>query len=184
LLLIAISEGSGGLNPFDPSAGGGLLWTWIIFLVALPFMWKAVMGPMARALESRDELAHRKIAEAEKASRDAASALAQVEAKLGEAQAEASRLLSEARDRAGVREREILDAADREAGELIEGARRTIQSEKEKALSEIRDSVVELSLHAASRVLERNLGSEDDRRLVESAMQSALSSRAFPGVGP
>ena len=31
---------------------------------------------------------------------------------------------------------------------------------------------------AASRVLERNVGSEDDRRLVQSAMQSALSPRS------
>ena len=134
MLLLVSSEGSGGLNPFDPSAGGGLLWTWIIFLVALPFMWKAVMGPMARALHDRDELANRRIAEAEKASKDAGNALAQVESKLGEARTEASRLLSEARERASVREREILSEADRHASEMLEGARRTIEAEKQKAL--------------------------------------------------
>ena len=49
----------GGMNPFDPAGFGGMLWTWVIFLAALPFMWKVVMGPITKALEARDEQASR-----------------------------------------------------------------------------------------------------------------------------
>lgn len=164
LPILALAEG--GFNPVDPSGGGGLLWTLVIFGVALPFMWKVVMGPIATALEERDEQASRAIALAEKASADAEKARAEVEVKLGEARAEAAQLLGDARDRATSREKEIVDAANSEARAMVEAARRTIRAEQEKAIAAIRDEVVDLSMSAASKVLERNVGSEDDRNLV------------------
>lgn len=166
LLITMLSEGEGGFDPFDLAAGGNLLWTWVIFLVALPFIWKIVMGPVTNALERRDEHAAHAIAAAEKASAEAEKARADVEVALGEAQAEAAKLLAEARQRAEAREHEIVEAAKQEAAGMVEAARKAIGAEQEKAISAIRNEVVELSLTAASKVLERNVGSEDDRRLV------------------
>jgi F-type H+-transporting ATPase subunit b len=177
------SEG-GGLNPFDPSGIGGMLWTWVIFGLALIPMWKLVMGPITRALNSRDDLAAKAIADAEKASQDAERARAEVEVKLGEARAEASKLLGEARSRAEVREREIVEAAGQEARGLVESARRTIEAEREKAIEAIRAEVVDLSLAAAGVVIKRNVGTEDDRRLVaEMVTKSGASSGSASGGG-
>lgn len=164
---------SGGFNPLDPSGGGLALWTWIIFLVALPPIWKVVMGPIARALEERDERAARAIESAERASREAEKARAEVEVKLGEAQAQAAKLLAQARERAEDREREMIDQAHREAQAMIERARADIEAEREKALLAIRDEVVDLSLEAASRVLAKRVDSTEDRRLVEELVSSA-----------
>ena len=163
--LLAFAAG-GGFNPVDPSGGGGLMWTLIIFGLALFPIWKMVMGPVSAALEERDDQASRAIVQAEKASADAEKARAEVEVKLGEARAEASKLLAEARDRAANREREIVDAANTEARAMVEAARRTIRAEQDKAIAAIRDEVVDLSLSAASKVLERNVKTEDDRNLV------------------
>jgi len=157
----------GDFNPFDPAQGGGMLWTWVIFGAALYFMWRFVMGPVVRALDSRDAAVRKAIEDAERASRDAEAARAEVEVRLGEARAEAVRLLAEARERAGVREREIVEEASKRAQAMIEAARRAIQAEQDKAIAAIRDEVVELSLASARAVLERNVGGEDDRRLVE-----------------
>jgi len=168
LILSAIEEGhgGGGFNPFDPSGMGGILWTWVIFLAALLPIWKFVMGPITRALTERDDLARKAIADAKAASEEAEKARAEVEVSLGEARAEAAQFLAEARERAGVREREIVDEAQARAHEMVESARRTIQAEQAKALAAIRDEVVEISMAGASKVLSRNVGSEDDRRLV------------------
>jgi F-type H+-transporting ATPase subunit b len=165
LLITAAAEGGPSFNPLDVSAGGGFLWTLIVFVVALPFMWIVVMGPVARALLARDEKAAEAIVAAQRASESAEKARAEVEVALGEARAEAAQLLAEARGRAESREREIVEGAKKEAEALIERARTEIQSEQEKALAAIRDEVVELSLGAASRVLGRAVQSEDDRRL-------------------
>ena len=165
LLSIASSEG-GGFNPLDLSQGGGMLWTWIIFLAALPFIWKVVMGPITKALTERDEHAARAIAQAERASADAERAKAAVESALSQAQADAAKLMAEARARGEVRQHEIVEAAKLEATNLVESARKAIRTEQDKAVAAIRNEVVDLSLRAASKVLERNVTSEDDRRLV------------------
>lgn len=161
-----VAPAGGEFNPLDVAGGGGFLWTLVIFLVAAPFMWMVVMGPVTRALEERDGKASRAIAEAQKASSDAERARAEVEVALGEARASAAKLLAEARERAKVREGELVEAAKAEAAGLIESARRTIQAEQQKAIAAIREEVVDLSISGASKVLGRNVGSEDDRRLV------------------
>jgi F-type H+-transporting ATPase subunit b len=178
LTLIASSD---GFDPLDVNQGGNMLWTWIIFLVTLPFAWKVVLGPVARALEERDDRARRAIEESERASREAERSRAEVEVKLGEAQASAARLLSEARERAEVREREIVEDAKREGEALRERARADIETAKQQALQAIRDEVVELSLSAAGRVLERTVDSADDRRLVTELVSSAGATRGSGG---
>jgi F-type H+-transporting ATPase subunit b len=165
LLITAAAEAGGGFDPLSPSGLGGFLWTFIVFAVALPFIWIVVMGPVTRALLARDEKAAEAIVSAQRASEDAQKARAEVEVALGQARAEAAQLLSEARARAESREREIVEGAKKEAEALVERARVEIQGEQEKALAAIRDEVVELSLGAASRVLGRAVKSEDDRRL-------------------
>jgi len=152
-------------NPLDVSGAGSFVFTLVIFLVALPLMWKIVWGPITQALIDRDEKASEAIMSAEQASQEAEKARAAVEVALGEAQAEAAKLLSSARERAELRERDIVENAKNEADAMIESARTTIQAEQEKALAAIRGEVVELSLNAASQVLGRNVGSDDDKRL-------------------
>lgn len=170
--ILLISEGGGGFNPLDLAAGGNVLWTLLIFVVSVPLIWKVVMGPVTRALEERDDHASRAIAAAERASSEAEQARAEVEIKLGEAQAEAAKLLAEARQRAEVREHEIVDAAKQEAAGMVEAARKAIRAEQDKAIATIRKEVVELSLHAAGRVLERQVDTDDDRRLVTELVAS------------
>ena len=177
LVAVAAAEG-GGFDPMNPLTFGGAIWTWIIFLVALPIIWKVVMGPVANALTERDEHVAKAIASAETASAEAEAARAEVEVKLGEAQADAAKLLAEARERAEAREHEILDQAKQEAASMVESARAAIRAEQDKALATIRTEVVELSLNAASRVLERNVGGEDDRKLVDQLVARGQGSRA------
>ena len=163
--LLFLNPGEGGFNPLDMEAGGNALWTWLIFLCSLPLAWKVVLGPITRALEERDERATEAIDAAEKASQEAQEARAEVEIKLGEAQASAAELMSQARERAEGREREIIDTARKEAEAMIERARTDIDAEKEKALLAIRDEVVDLALGAAGQVLGRKVDSDDDRRM-------------------
>jgi F-type H+-transporting ATPase subunit b len=173
LMLLVSSGGEGGFNPLDLAAGGNTLWTWVIFLIAIPFIWGTVMGPVTRALEERDAKAERAIVAAEKASREAEEARAKLEVTLAEAQSEAAKVVAEARSRAEARGHEIVESAKAEAAGLVEGARKAIRAEQDKAISAIREEVVDLAMNAASRVLERQVGSEDDRRLVDQLVTEA-----------
>jgi len=135
---------SEGFSPLEVGAGS-FLWTLVIFGVSLPLMWKLVFSRIAAMATERDALASEAILAAEKANQDAEQVRAEVEVRLGEAQAEAAKLLAGARERAEVRERDIVDNAKKEAEAMIASARTTIESEKDKALAAIRTEVVGLT---------------------------------------
>ena len=163
---LAEHPGGGGLDPFDPASFGGILWTWLIFLFAVPVMWKFVMGPITKSMEARDEAAQRALAEAQRARDEVAQAKGEIDGKLAEARADAAKLLADARGRAATVEKQMLDEAQSKAQKLAEDAQKAILAERDKALVAIREEVVELSLAGAKAVLQRNVGGDDDRRLV------------------
>lgn len=182
-ILAVVAAESGGFNPLDPAGIGISLWTWVIFLIALPLIWKVVMGPVTRALEARDLKASEAIVAAEKASREAQEARASVEKRLAEAQREATALVEAARSRAEARERELVQQAEAKSAALLERARLEIQAEQDKALAAIRRQVVDLSLSAAGQVLRRKVDAQDDRRLVEELVAGPTGAAPRGGRG-
>ena len=174
---LLLSE-EGGFNPLDLAQGGGFFWTLVIFLVALPFIWKMVMKPITVALEARDDRAAQAIVAAEEAKRAAEAARAEVDTKLAEANRQAAQVLEDARQRAELRDKELAEQAKREAAGMLERARSEIRAEQEKAISAIRREVVDLSLNAAGTVLRRKVDASDDRRLVEELVSSVKERRA------
>lgn len=175
---ITITPEGGGFNPLDIHGAGITVWTWIIFLVACPLIWKVVMGPVSRALNARDEAAAQAVSAAEEARRGAEKARAEVEARLGDAHKEAARLVDAARARAEVREKELIESAKAESVSLLDRARAEIRAEQDKAIAQIRKQVVDVSLAAAGQVLKRKVDASDDRRLVEALVASAREGRS------
>jgi len=71
------------------------------------------------------------------------------------------------------KERETLLAKAREEYDaLLARARQDIDTEKEKALLALRREAVDLSIAAASRVIEANLDTDANRRLVTDFLES------------
>ncbi|MBM3975845.1 MAG: F0F1 ATP synthase subunit B [Planctomycetes bacterium] len=175
---LLLASAGGGFDPLDVSGAGGLIWTLVIFFIALPFMWKVVMGPVAKALTERDAKASEAIVAAQRASEQAQKARDEVESKLTEARADAAKTMADARTRAEAREREIVSAAQQQAQVLLDNAGKAIRAEQEKAVAAIRREVVDLSLSAASKVLKRGVNSDDDRRLAQEAVALGQQSSA------
>ena len=61
---------------------------------------------------------------------------------------------------------EIKETADNEAQEILEKAQSKINTERDQAISEIKSVVVDLSIQAASKVIEKNLDSDDNKRII------------------
>ena len=55
---------------------------------------------------------------------------------------------------------------------MIKNAKEQINSEKDNAIKDIRDIAIDLSIDIASKVIEKNIDSEENRRLVEEAMNN------------
>ena len=55
---------------------------------------------------------------------------------------------------------------------MLERARREIESDKERALAQLRREAVNLAIAGASKVIEQNLDNSKNRQLVESFLSS------------
>jgi F-type H+-transporting ATPase subunit b len=144
-------------NSLTTPAIGTIFWTTLIFglffLILAKFAWK----PILNAVKARDEMIKGSLESAEKARMEMLKLQSDNEAILRKAREEREGILKEARE---VRDKLISEAkgkATAEAEKLIEKARTGIESEKRKALSEIREQVATLSVEIASKLLGEKL---------------------------
>ena len=175
--LILASEGSGNGDTsgwmgkwlsFDP---GLFLWTIVTFFIVLAILkWKA-WGPLINALDKREEDIREALASAEKARQDAEKASSEYEDRMKKALVEAQQIVADGKAAGERVKNDIESAANDKANEINEKAKAQIDAERRKAIQEIKSSVVDLSMDAAAKVIERNLDSDDNRKLVDQALE-------------
>jgi F-type H+-transporting ATPase subunit b len=66
----------------------------------------------------------------------------------------------------------MIEQTRKEQQDMLDRARRDIEGEKDKAISQLRREAVDLALAGASKVIELNLESQKNRQLVESYLAS------------
>ena len=169
LLLQAAEEAPKGPFAITP---GVSLWTLVIFLILMVALAKTAWPMILKAVEAREAKIRGEIEAAERANAEAQRMLQQYQAQLAKANAEAQELVAQGRQ-AGEQLREQLATKGRqEQEELLQRARREITLERDRALAELRREAVELSIAAASKVIEKNLDTESDRKLVRDYLDS------------
>ena len=170
-LLAASAAGEGGGGPFSVNPGV-TIWTLVVFGILLFTLAKTAWPAILKAVEEREQRIQAQLDAAEKANAEGQRSLAICNQQLSTARAEAQAIVAAARQ-AGEKVREELVAKGRlEQEELLARARREIGLERDKAVAELRREAVELSIAAASKVIERNLDTEADRRLVRDYLDS------------
>jgi F-type H+-transporting ATPase subunit b len=152
--------------------GGLMLWTVLIFLLLLAilkkFAWPAILG----AVEAREQALERQLAEAARDREQAAALLAEHQKLIAEAKSQAHGIIVEARS-LGEKDRALaIEKTRQEQEELLARARREIAAEGERAVAELRREAVDLSLAAASKLIEKRLDGETDRKLVQEFLSS------------
>ena len=166
----------GGGTPFDITPGVAI-WTLVVFVILLVILAKSAWPAILKAVEEREAKIQAQLDAAEKANAEAQRVLAVYQQQMAAAREESQAIVAAARQ-AGERLREELVSKGRaEQEELLVRARREIGLERDKAVVELRREAVELSIAAASKVLERNLDNETDRRLVADFLQGLGTNR-------
>jgi F-type H+-transporting ATPase subunit b len=152
--------------------GGLVIWTLVVFGLLLFILKKWAWPPMLAAVEAREKALADQLAEAERNRAEAAELLAQHQKLLAEGRTAAHALLAEARTVADKERALAMEKTRQEQEELIERARRDIVAERDRAVTELRREAVDLSLAAASKLIEKRLDSEGDRQLVQEYLAS------------
>jgi len=159
------AEGGGGGGLFSVNLGL-TAWTVVAFLALLLVLWKFAWGPILNAVEARETGIQDALDEAARRQEEAEKLAEEQREQLSEARRRAQEIISEGRQAGESLRREIEEKAREEGQRLLERARHEIEREKDAALETVRTEAVELALAAASRLLERELDSDRDRRLV------------------
>ncbi len=177
LLLVQEAAHAGGEEGFTPfSINTGLIfWTIVVFGILLVLLWKLGLPALLKSVEERERRIQQQLEEADRARAEAVRLLEEHKRAIAGARAEAQELIAQARTVAenaqartvAEKERAALLAQAREQYEqLLDRARKEIDSEKEMAILELRREAVDLSIAAASKLVEANLDSAANRRLV------------------
>jgi F-type H+-transporting ATPase subunit b len=152
-------------TPFDINTGV-IFWTVLIFAILMVLLWRFAWPTILKSVVERERRIQKQLEDAEKANVLAQQLLEEHKKTIAGARSEAQEMIAKAKVVAQ-KERELLLAKAREEYEaLLARARKDIDAEKEKALVALRREAVELSIAAASKVIEANLDTDANRRLV------------------
>jgi F-type H+-transporting ATPase subunit b len=155
------------------SVNGGLMfWTLVIFIILLVVLSKYAFGPITAAVEAREAALEEAITGAKRDRDEAARLLAEQRRQIEAARVEAQRIIAESGVTGEKLRLQMLDETRQQQQGLIERAKLELQSEKDKAILELRREAVELAIAGASKVIERNLDDQGNRRLVDEYLAS------------
>ena len=165
LTIVAEEEHAGIAQMFDVGKSS-FIWTLVIFLLSLPFMWKMVFGPITQALEEREDAARESARAAEAAREETERIKVAIQDDMEAARREASKQVAEAKARASQREQELMAAAKVEAERERARARQEIETSLLSAREVLRREAVGLAVEVAERVISREFTDADQKRLV------------------
>jgi F-type H+-transporting ATPase subunit b len=146
------------------------IYTFIVFLILLAILYKFAWGPIARALDQREETIARQIEEARQGAERATQSLKEYEARLGVATEEARQIVSQARKDAEVAKDRIVAEAREAAHKERDRAVAEIVSAKNQALQEIAQKSVATAVSLAGKIIHREVKPQDHEALIGDAL--------------
>jgi F-type H+-transporting ATPase subunit b len=179
-----VQGGAVALAAEETASGLQINLFWIVvsalnFIVLLVILSVFAFGPLRRMLEERRARIEEGLRDAEQARRDRESAESERVAALQEARREANEILARAQKVAQETRDADIQATKAELERMRERAAAEIDSEKQRAITELRNEVADLAIRAAGRVVGETLNGERERRLVS----EFLSETAGPAEG-
>lgn len=175
LTIAAVQEGE-SVNLLSPE-GGLMFWTLIIFIILMAVLSRFAFKPMLAAVEAREKSLQDAIDAAKRDREESERVLAEHRAQLEKARGEAQKLIADGRATAEKLRNDLIEQTRAQQQEMLERARRDIENEKNNAIASLRREAVDLAIAGAGKVLERNLDTESNRKLVESYLSSVSLGR-------
>ena len=164
------AESGGWLDKWLTIDFGLLLWTILTFFVLLFILrWKA-WGPLMEALDNREKQISEALNAAQVAKDEAAKVASDNEEVLNKARQEAHEIVTQAREAGEKLKKKLETDGQEKQSEMLVKAKEQINAEKNQALSEIKQVVVDLTMNASEKIIKRNLNEEDNKKMIENTV--------------
>ena len=159
------------MNPLVQLDPGLFIWTIITFLVLFFALAKFAWKPLLKMLQDREDMIRSSLDDAEKAKVELERLSEESEAIMAKARSEAQSILAEGKTAAEKVKDDIIAKSKEQANKIREDAGNQIQVEKDKAISEIKEEVVNLTLSVAEKLIQKNLSDADNKSLIEASLK-------------
>ena len=151
------------MNPLLTPELGTYVWSLVIFMTVLFVLRKYAWNPLLDFLEEREKDIAESLKMAESAKTDLEQIKDESEKILNEAKKEGKAIVGDSKQRAEESAAKILNDAK---------AKSKIEIEKTRAIKEIKEEVIDLSLELATKVLQRNVKDDDNSKFIKSSLEA------------
>jgi F-type H+-transporting ATPase subunit b len=176
-LVLAAEAAAGGEEEggsFLVSPGLGLMiWTLIFFGLTMWFLSRKAFPWIQEQLDKRAKAIAESIEAAERSKKESEELMAEYRARLKEAREQADDIVARARKSAEASKQQAAEEGKEKREELVAAARRDIEAETRRSLERIRKEVADLTVLTTEKVVRKSLDPEDQKRLVDEALQEA-----------
>jgi F-type H+-transporting ATPase subunit b len=163
-------------NPLVQPDPGLYIWTIATFLVLVGLLAKFAWGPLLAAMAARQDAIRKSLDEARQAKHELERLHVESARILAQARTEAEAILSATRSDATQFREELKQQARADAAAIVKNAEKQVELEKTRAIQEIRQEAVNLSVTIASKLLQRNVSKDDNLRLIEDTFKQIEAS--------
>jgi len=165
-------------NPLVQLDPGLFVWTIVTFLLLVFVLAKFAWKPLLKMLQDREDMVRSSLEDAEKAKSELERLNEESEAIMAKARSEAQSILADGKAAAEKVKDDIIAKSKEQANKIREDAGNQIQVEKDKAISEIKKEVVNLTLSVAEKLIKKNLSDADNKSLIEESLKKVQTYEA------
>ncbi len=159
------------MNPLVQLDPGLFIWSittfMVLFFVLAKFAWK----PLLKMLQDREDMIRTSLDDAEKAKVELERLNEKSEAIMAKARSEAQTILADGKAAAEKVKEDTVAKAKEQANKIREDAEKQILVEKDKAIADIKQEVVNISLSVAEKLIHKNLSDADNKALIEESLK-------------
>jgi len=167
----ANSQSGGWLDKWLTIDVGLLYWTILTFLVLLFILrWKA-WSPLMQALDARSKKIADSLSKAEKISAQAEKQAVKNEEIINLARQEAQGLILKAREAGDKLKHKLQEDGKQHYNSIVKKAKEEIEIEKDKVIIELKDQVVNLSILAAEKIVNKSLNEDDHIDIIQDTIK-------------
>ena len=149
----------------------GLITQLISFAILVFLLTRFLYKPVVKLLDERAEKIKKGLSDAETASKGAEEAASRIEKELSQARLEGKKLVETAREASNQLREDEKEKISVEISQMMEKAKKEINSERDSAILELKNRFGELVVDAAGKVIEKEIDEKSHSELITKALE-------------
>jgi len=154
------------LNPIE------ILWHIVNLVILVAGLWLILFKPVKKFIARRSESVAKIVDSNTQLSEEIEKQKAERDNLIAENKKEIKRASEEAAAAAKVRANDIIERANIQANEILQKSRQDSKLEQARVLNDLNQQIAEISVSVAEKILERDISSKDNEKLIEEALEN------------